>query len=79
MKFTLLLFILSSLCSCDNSINQLNDIKKPAVVFALHKPESWYENPSLIIQDADGNLINLRTDIELQSFVDKYTVGDTIK
>jgi hypothetical protein len=69
-----------SLSSCEtSSIEQLNKIKKPAIVYSKHKEQAWYESSSMVIKDADGKLIILNKDAELQSLIDKYNVGDTLQ
>jgi hypothetical protein len=69
-----------SLSSCEtSSIEQLNKVKKPAIVYSKHKERAWYESSSMVLKDANGKLIVLNKDAELESLIDKYNVGDTLK
>lgn len=75
-KIILLCSIL--LCGCGNSsVKQLQNIKKPCFVYAKYKHDDYTRNV-LIIKSADGYLITLRDDEELQALIAKYNVGDTI-
>lgn len=67
------------LCGCGEyptSVEQLQKVKKPAIVYAEH---SDYPNRILIIQDADGKLITIENDNLLPALLDKYNIGDTIQ
>lgn len=75
---TVLAAVLLSSCE-SSSIQQLNKVAKPCVVYAKHKSENWYESPSMIIKDANGQLVTLNSDSELRGLIDKYNVGDTLK
>lgn len=77
MKKILTLLCVVSLCSCheDTSLEQLQEIKKPAVVFAKYT-DPW--ESILIIKDVDGNLIYLEDDRFLRALLEKYNIGDTI-
>jgi len=74
---TFCIIVLCTACE-DSSVEQLQNIKKPAIVFAKHKDGDWDNHNTLIIRDANGNLITLTDDLELKALVDKYTVGDMI-
>lgn len=68
------------LSGCEtSSINQLNDIKKPAVIYSKHKEDIWYQSPSMVIKDANGKLVKLFADSDLRGLIDKYNVGDTLR
>ena len=68
------------LSSCEtSSISQLNNIKKPAVIYSKHKEEVWYQSPSMVIKDANGKLVKLSADSDLRGLIDKYNVGDTLR
>lgn len=76
----LLIAILTLLQSCNmTAVDDLNDCKKPAVVFSKHKGTDGYfgTNSQMTIKDADGELILLRRYL-IEQLVDKYEVGDTI-
>lgn len=76
----ILSFCLIVLCvACgDSSVEQLQEIQKPATVFAKKKGEHFNSVNTLIIRDMNGNLIELKDDHLLEALVDKYNVGDTI-
>jgi hypothetical protein len=76
MKNKIILFaILLCGCGSDSSLEQLQDLKKPAVVFAKH--EGYREN-ILIIKDAEGEFVAIEDDEILPALLEKYYVGDTI-
>ena len=64
-------------CGHQNSLEQLQDLKKPSIVFAKHQ---YYNNTNVfIVKDADGNFITLHDDRYLDALMDKYKLGDTIQ
>lgn len=71
--------LVAGLAGCSSSTEQLNKIKKPAIVFSKHQSNAWYESPTMSIKDADGEIIALSSDDEVRGLIDKYKVGDTIK
>jgi hypothetical protein len=80
MKTQLIAFFAFLILGCgpDSAIDQLNDIKKPAIVFSKHTAEYWYEDDQLTIQDADGELIEINGG-RVKQLCNKFNVGDTIR
>lgn len=81
IKYFLLLITILVLSSCasETCVSALQDIKKPAVVFSEYQSHDWYDNSTMVIKDADGELIELPHDDAIKGLILKYNVGDTIK
>lgn len=77
MKKLFTLLLIFSGCS-SSAIDQLDAVKKPCIVFSVHKEKGWWDATQMTVKDASGNLIELDQS-GLKQLVDKYQVGDTIK
>jgi hypothetical protein len=76
MKPTLIFFPLSVLLSC-NSVQQLQKLKRPVVVYST-KEAGEFNDAAIIVQDSTGKLTGLMLDHNLNAFIDQFTPGDTI-
>lgn len=61
----------------DDAIDQIQKIKKPAVVFSKYDDGIWKSN-QMTIKDASGKYIQLN-DKSIEQLIKKYNVGDTIQ
>jgi hypothetical protein len=74
----MLAVVLSGCGISETSIDQLNNCKKPAIVYSKHNATEWYDDDEMTLKDAEGKLLQLDSR-KLSQLVDKFNVGDTIK
>jgi len=65
-------------CSMPTAVEQIQEIKKPAIVFSKHEARYWSDSYELTLVDADGKMVEI-DGINKAQLCERYNVGDTIK
>lgn len=80
MKILIILLFVLLLTSCvESSIDVLNKLESPVIVYSKHEQLKWFDDkPNMVVKTSDGTLVSLPFDVQIKSLI-KYEIGDTIK